>query len=52
MASKKYENEKVFTLRINKDIFEKVKSAAEADKRSISKEIEYILFSALNKKDQ
>lgn len=41
--------EKVFTLRINAEIFEKVKKAAEEDKRSISKEIEYILDTALSK---
>ena len=41
--------EKVFTLRINTEVFEKVKKAAQKDKRSISKEIEYILDWGLNK---
>lgn len=41
--------EKVFTLRISTEVFEKVKKQAEKDKRSISKEIEYILSLALNK---
>lgn len=49
MATKKYEEEKVFTLRIDKKVFEQVKDAAEKDKRSISKEIEYILGVFLNK---
>lgn len=49
MIAKKNKEEKVFTLRINEKIFEKVKKAAEKDKRSISKEIEYILDNALNK---
>lgn len=43
--------EKVFTLRISLEVFEKVKEAAKKDKRSISKEIEYILDSALNKNE-
>ena len=40
-------SEKVFTLRISQHIFDKVKKAAEIDKRSISKEIEYIIDRAL-----
>lgn len=43
MALKKYENEKVFTLRINIEVFEKIKLLAQKHKRSISKEIEFIL---------
>ena len=41
--------EKVFTLRISNKVFERVKEAAKNDKRSISKEIEYILISFLEK---
>ena len=48
MAIKKYNNEKVFTLRISSKVFDMVKKEAEKDKRSISKEIEYILSTALN----
>lgn len=36
-------NEKVFTLRIRKDIFENIKAQAKKNKRSITKHIEYIL---------
>ena len=36
-------NEKVFTLRIRKDIFERVKLDADKNKRSITKHIEFIL---------
>lgn len=50
MAQKQYDNEKVFTLRISNKVFEMVKEAAQRDKRSISKEIEFILSSALDKK--
>lgn len=50
MATKKYIEDKVFTLRIDKKVFEQVKQAAEKDKRSISKEIEYILGLFLNNK--
>ena len=49
MAQKQYDNEKVFTLRISNKVFEMVKEAAQKDKRSISKEIEFILSSALDK---
>ena len=49
LVAKKYENEKIFTLRISQEVFELVKKAAEKDMRSISKEIEYILNSFLNK---
>lgn len=38
------DSEKRFTLRINKEIFEKVKASAEKNRRSVAKEIEYILF--------
>jgi len=47
MANRKYYDEKVFTLRISNKVFELVKEAAEKEKRSISKEIEYILDSVL-----
>ena len=42
--------EKVFTLRISTIVFEKVKASAEKDRHSISKQIEYILNSALEQK--
>ncbi|MED4083902.1 Arc family DNA-binding protein [Halalkalibacterium halodurans] len=34
---------KRFTLRLNNDLFEKVKEEAEKNKRSVAKEMEYIL---------
>lgn len=34
---------KIFTLRLNKDLFEKVKQNAVKNKRSIAKQIEYYL---------
>ncbi len=43
MATKKYENEKIFTLRMNADLFEKVKELALKNKRSVAKEIEFAL---------
>ena len=52
MATKKYDNEKVFTLRLSQNIFDKVKEKAEKDKRSISKEIEFILDEFLNDNDK
>ncbi len=48
MADKKYNDEKVFTLRISNKVFSLVKAVAEKEKRSISKEIEYILNSVLS----
>lgn len=48
MANKRYNDEKVFTLRISNKVFNLVKDAAKKEKRSISKEIEYILDSVLN----
>lgn len=41
------ENEKVFTLRIKQDIFERIKKEADKNKRSITKHIEYILEKSL-----
>jgi len=35
--------EKIYTLRIEENLFEKIKSLAEKNKRSIAKEIEYQL---------
>ena len=34
---------KRFTLRMDEDIFEKIKEQAEKNKRSVAKEIEYVL---------
>ena len=42
-------SEKVFTLRMDEELFEKVKSSAEKNKRSIAKEIEYHLEQSLEK---
>ena len=36
-------NEKVFTLRIKQELFERIKKEAEKNKRSITKHIEYLL---------
>lgn len=41
-------NEKVFTLRIRKDIFEQIKIEADKNKRSITKHIEFILEKSIN----
>ncbi len=43
MATKKYENEVQFTLRINKDVYNAVKEIASKDGRSTTKQIEFIL---------
>ncbi len=40
-------NEKVFTLRIKNELFERIKKDAEDNKRSITKHIEYILENSL-----
>ena len=40
-------NEKVFTLRIKNELFERIKQEAESNKRSITKHIEYILEKSL-----
>ncbi|WP_254481821.1 hypothetical protein [Clostridioides difficile] len=37
------EEDKRFTLRINKQLFEKIEQLAQKDKRSIGREIEFIL---------
>lgn len=47
----KKDKEKRFTLRIDHDLFEKVKNSADKNKRSISKEIEYILSQKLENYD-
>lgn len=47
--------EKRFTLRMSADLFETVKSSAERNKRSVAKEIEFILsehFQVLEKRAQ
>ena len=40
--------EKVFTLRMDEELFEKVKNVADKNKRSIAKEIEYQLEQSLS----
>lgn len=42
-------NEKVFTLRIKNELFERIKKEAEKNKRSITKHIEYLLEQSLKK---
>ena len=44
--------EKRFTLRMDADLFELVKKRAEKNKRSIAKEIEFILEKSLNQELQ
>lgn len=41
-------NEKRFTLRMDADLFELVKKQSEQNKRSIAKEIEFILENSLS----
>lgn len=48
MVTKKYEDRKAFTLRIELDLFEKIKNSAEKNKRSIAKEIEFALEKYVN----
>ncbi len=43
------DNKRRFTLRIDYDIFAKIKEKAELNKRSIAKEIEYRLEQSLKK---
>ncbi|MBB6446499.1 Arc family DNA-binding protein [Bacillus benzoevorans] len=44
--------EKRYTLRINEETFDKIKQLAESNKRSIAKEIEYILERYLEKEEK
>lgn len=44
--------EKRFTLRIDEDVFEKIKKEAEKNKRSITKEIEYLLDKHVDEKEE
>lgn len=44
----KYEDRKAFTLRIEVDLFEKVRKIAKKNKRSIAKEIEFALDKYVN----
>ena len=41
---------KRFTLRINLEVFEKIKTQAKENRRAVGKEIEYILFKYLEEK--
>jgi hypothetical protein len=43
MTSKKYEERKAFTLRLEIDLYEKIKKSADKNKRSVAKEIEFVL---------
>lgn len=44
--------DKRFTLRMNREIFERVQQQAEKNKRSIAKEIEYLLEQYFKEKDR
>lgn len=44
--------EKRFTLRIDEDVFEKIKEEAEKNKRSITKEIEFLLAKHVDEKEE
>lgn len=44
-------NQTRFTLRVNTDVLNKVKESAENNKRSIAKEIEFILEKYFDKKE-
>lgn len=43
MMAGKYEDRKAFSLRIEVDLYEKIKKSAEKNKRSVAKEIEFAL---------
>ena len=43
--------QKRFTLRMDNDLFERVKDQAEVNKRSIAKEIEYLIEKYFQEKD-
>lgn len=43
------ENEKRFTLRMNAELFSKLEKQAKENKRSVAKEIEFIIEKSLNK---
>jgi hypothetical protein len=45
-------DQKRFTLRIDTDIFNKIKSLADSNKRSVAKEIEYILEKYVDKDEE
>lgn len=46
------ESDKRFTLRIDKDLFEKIERAARDDKRAIGREIEFILEQYFQSKNE
>ena len=48
MTSEKYEERKAFTLRLEADLYDKVKKSADKNKRSIAKEIEFALEKYVN----
>lgn len=48
MTSEKYENRKAFTLRLETKLYNKIKKSADKNKRSIAKEIEFILEKYVN----
>jgi hypothetical protein len=45
-------DQKRFTLRIDAEIFDKIKEQADSNKRSIAKEIEYILEKYVDKDEE
>ena len=48
MTSKKYEDIKTYTLRLQADLYEQIKKSADKNKRSIAKEIEFALEKYVN----
>lgn len=48
MTSEKYTERKSFTLRLESDLYAKVKKSADKNKRSIAKEIEFALEKYVN----
>lgn len=44
-------SEKAFTLRIDEKLFDKIKASAEKNKRSIAKEIEWVLEQMIDRPD-
>lgn len=49
MTSEKYEDRKAFTLRLEVELYKKIKKSADKNKRSIAKEIEFVLEQYVNR---
>ena len=52
MSSEKVTNTKVFTLRVNENLFERIRNIANISKRSISQQIAFILEEYANDFDK